>query len=213
MNIQLSEWVKSARLHKNLTQEELAFEVGFSTKASVSAIENGRNQPSFETILKIAEICSYPLPYQNIFPVKVSDSKDDIVTLPFYRMGLDAPIILKGSENMSQIRLINIPKFILEANKVEEKYVVCVQTRDNSMYPNIPEMTTTLMDISSTNIINGKIYNIVYGELNLIRKLYLLPDNKIKLRAYNNEEYEDIIVETESIRILGRVFSWIVSNQ
>lgn len=65
MQYDLGKWVSNARKQANLTQEELADAVGFSGKGSVSAIENGRNKPTFEVMVKISEICNYPLPYQN----------------------------------------------------------------------------------------------------------------------------------------------------
>ena len=57
MQYNLARWVANARKQANLTQEELAEAVGFSGKASVSAIENGRNKPTFDIMVKISEIC------------------------------------------------------------------------------------------------------------------------------------------------------------
>ncbi|RPD83208.1 XRE family transcriptional regulator [Neisseria weixii] len=65
MNYDLAKWVSSARKQSNLTQEELAEAIGFSGKGSISAIEKGRNKPTFDVMVKIAEVCNYPLPYQN----------------------------------------------------------------------------------------------------------------------------------------------------
>ncbi len=65
MQYNLAQWVANARKQANLTQEELAEAVGFSGKGSVSAIENGRNKPTFDIMVKISEVCNYPLPYQN----------------------------------------------------------------------------------------------------------------------------------------------------
>ncbi len=61
----LAKWAVNARKQANLTQEELAEAIGFSGKGSVSAIEKGRNKPTFDVMLKISEVCGYPLPYQN----------------------------------------------------------------------------------------------------------------------------------------------------
>lgn len=65
MQYDLAKWAANARKRANLTQEELAEAVGFSGKGSVSAIEKGRNKPTFDVMLKISEVCGYPLPYQN----------------------------------------------------------------------------------------------------------------------------------------------------
>lgn len=61
----LAKWATNARKQANMTQEELAEAIGFSGKGSVSAIEKGRNKPTFDVMLKISEVCGYPLPYQN----------------------------------------------------------------------------------------------------------------------------------------------------
>ena len=65
MNYDLAKWVSNARKHANFTQEELAEAIGFSGKASVSALEKGRNKPTFDVMVKISEVCNYPLPYQS----------------------------------------------------------------------------------------------------------------------------------------------------
>lgn len=65
MDYDLAKWVANARKQANLTQEELADVIGFSGKASVSALEKGRNKPTFDVMVKISEVCNYPLPYQN----------------------------------------------------------------------------------------------------------------------------------------------------
>ena len=65
MDYDFAKWVANARKQANLTQEELADVIGFSGKASVSALEKGRNKPTFDVMVKISEVCNYPLPYQN----------------------------------------------------------------------------------------------------------------------------------------------------
>ncbi|UOO76490.1 helix-turn-helix domain-containing protein [Neisseria sp. Dent CA1/247] len=65
MHYDLAKWVVNARKRANLTQEELAEAIGFSGKASISALEKGRNKPTFDVMVKISEVCNYPLPFQN----------------------------------------------------------------------------------------------------------------------------------------------------
>lgn len=65
MHYDLAKWVVNARKRANLTQEELAEAIGFSGKASISALEKGRNKPTFDVMVKISEVCDYPLPFQN----------------------------------------------------------------------------------------------------------------------------------------------------
>ncbi len=66
MTYDLAKWAVEARKRAGMTQEQFAFELGFSTKASVNAIEKGRNKPTFETMVKISEISGFPLPYLTV---------------------------------------------------------------------------------------------------------------------------------------------------
>lgn len=55
MNYDLAKWVTNARRQARLTQEELAEAIGFSGKGSVSALEKGRNKPTFEVSYRRAD--------------------------------------------------------------------------------------------------------------------------------------------------------------
>lgn len=59
----IGSWVNAARLHARLTQAQLGERLGV-TKGNISAWENGRHEPSFGNLRKIAEITGYaePLP-------------------------------------------------------------------------------------------------------------------------------------------------------
>ncbi|WP_434779296.1 XRE family transcriptional regulator [Neisseria sp. Ec49-e6-T10] len=212
--INLSEWVKAARAHKNLTQEELAFEAGFSSKTSISAIERGVNQPTFETVLKIADVCSFPLPYQNIMSVETSESIDDIIPLPLYR-GVHTSLILnsKGMNMDKSIQKFYTPTSILKNASVLKENAICILHEGNSMHPIIPDDSVTFIDTSSTNIIEGKLYAISYNGLLRIRRLYCLSNNLIKVNSYNVEEYPDELIEAEKLYVIGKVFGWFVQTK
>lgn len=80
--VDLAKWVKEARLSKNMTQEELGFELDM-TKANISSIENGRNNPSFETMLKIFELTNYSLPIPESFFINQNEMKKTCVVTIF----------------------------------------------------------------------------------------------------------------------------------
>ena len=52
--------IKQQRLKTNLTQKELAKEVGVST-SMINQIESGRSQPSYDTAKKIFEVYHFVL--------------------------------------------------------------------------------------------------------------------------------------------------------
>jgi len=58
----LSQRIRNARKEARLSQAELAFAIGVSDK-SVSAYEQGRSQPPFEKLKKIAQCTKRPLGY------------------------------------------------------------------------------------------------------------------------------------------------------
>ena len=53
-------WVRSARKHKSLTQEQLATRLKL-TKANISAWETGRHEPGFNQLKLIEAITGFPL--------------------------------------------------------------------------------------------------------------------------------------------------------
>ncbi|WP_434779022.1 S24 family peptidase [Neisseria sp. Ec49-e6-T10] len=214
MDIDISEWVKAARKHKGLTQEELALDLGFSSKGSISAIERKRNQPSIDILFKIAQICSYPLPYQNLYPVAIASDADSVL-IPFCSGEQILSIIERNSmsrEYEKSEETFSIPKSILINSKVDEKDALCTRMEGNSMSPVIPNSSLVILNTSSKNIIDGQLYGIVYGGLFRIRKVFNLPNNLLRLSAYNNIEYPDETVQKEEVHILGYAFSWIVTN-
>jgi SOS-response transcriptional repressor LexA len=57
----LKAWVRKARNHAQITQEQLGEALGV-TKANVSGWENGLHKPSYEQVLKISEVTGEPQP-------------------------------------------------------------------------------------------------------------------------------------------------------
>ncbi|WP_016688101.1 LexA family transcriptional regulator [Neisseria sicca] len=107
MNYDLAKWVTNARRQVRLTQEELAEEIGFSGKGSVSALEKGRNKPTFEVMVKISEVCNYPLPYQN----QVINNNANHIQVGRNNFG-DAPFSCTHNDKIDSplINLENVPR-------------------------------------------------------------------------------------------------------
>ena len=57
----MNEALKSARIEKGLTQEEMARQLGYKSKSGYCMIERGVNQPPLKTALKISEILGLPI--------------------------------------------------------------------------------------------------------------------------------------------------------
>ncbi|KES10680.1 putative transcriptional regulator [Snodgrassella alvi SCGC AB-598-O02] len=79
MRYNIGSWVKKARLKANLSQEKLALALDVGGKGTVSAWEKNKNAPSFEIMIKISDLCAYPLPY--IAPKQLSYEYPEMSTI------------------------------------------------------------------------------------------------------------------------------------
>lgn len=57
----IGEIIKSARLSKGMTQNELANLVGYKSRSAIGKIETGEREPSKYSIAKFAEVLDIPL--------------------------------------------------------------------------------------------------------------------------------------------------------
>lgn len=200
----IATWVKNARKNAGMTQETLAFELNFANKSSVSAMEIGKNKPSYAQLLKISQICGYPLPYQdtNIVPVYERATSFE---LPFFDCKTNFP-----NQVLEEVgETILLPKFILKKQNIDSKCAICLCQVGTSMQPIIPDGSYLLVNTNTQHIADGKIYAIFHENLLRIRTLYHLTGNKIRLKSFNNNEFLDEIVEIDTVNIIGKVEAWI----
>lgn len=59
--LDIAGWVKAARTHGELTQDQLGERLGV-TKGNVSGWENGRHEPSYRQLLQISAMTRFPMP-------------------------------------------------------------------------------------------------------------------------------------------------------
>ncbi|MEM0732746.1 LexA family transcriptional regulator [Neisseria perflava] len=88
--------------------------------------------------------------------------------------------------------------------------VVCVMADGDSMEPVFPSGATLGIDTGSKNIRDGQIYAINHGGLLRTKILHKLPDNKVRIRSYNQSEYPDEEASLDDLSVIGRVFWWSV---
>ncbi|WP_155887997.1 S24 family peptidase [Cupriavidus sp. WS] len=89
------------------------------------------------------------------------------------------------------------------------KDLVAVKVKGDSMETRLFDEDTVAVDTADTRVpANGGVFALVYaGEL-LVKRLFRLPDNGIKIYSDNHERYEPIIVapdHVDNITIIGRV--------
>lgn len=84
---------------------------------------------------------------------------------------------------------------------------------DRSMYPVIPFESELWLNETDTDIKDGKIYLIEFGGVKWYRQLFRLPENKVKIVAYNEREgFDSYTADLEQVKIFGRITKWIVSD-
>ncbi|OOF58306.1 LexA family transcriptional regulator [Rodentibacter genomosp. 2] len=101
---------------------------------------------------------------------------------------------------------LRFSKATLRRQGVQYENAVCVVADGNSMEPVIPDGSTVGVDLGNKTIRDGKIYAINHGGLLRIKLLYNMPNNQVRIRSYNSEEYDDEIADLQDISVLGKVF-------
>lgn len=95
----------------------------------------------------------------------------------------------------------------LRSRGINPQNIVCVTVKGNSMEPILLDGATVGVDTGNLNIIDGKIYAIaIDNELLRVKQLYRMPNNQVRIRSFNRDEYDDEIWDLKEIKIIGKVF-------
>lgn len=141
------------------------------------------------------------------------DSKTELpadeVELPFF-----TEVEAAAGNGMAQVRENHGPKLrfsksTLKRYSIDPSNAACIKIKGNSMEPVLPDGATIGVDLSSKNIIDGKMYAIDHDGMLRVKMLYRLPGGGIRLRSYNLDEHPDEKYssdEANHIRIIGKVF-------
>jgi bacteriophage CI repressor helix-turn-helix domain len=105
---------------------------------------------------------------------------------------------------------LRFSKSTLRKHGINPADVVCVMADGDSMEPVFPSGATLGIDTGSKTIRDGQIYAINHGGLLRTKILHKLPDNKVRIRSYNQAEYPDEEASLDDLSVIGRVFWWSV---
>lgn len=218
MTYDLAKWATEARKAAGMTQEDFAFELGFSTKASVNAIEKGRNKPTFETMVKISEISGFPLPYQDDFHMKrPSENSDGIETA---RLDLFDVAASCGSGHLNAdypelLHSLEIPKSALkELLGTDNLHGVKLMSPDgDSMEPTIPPKSITLIKTDVVEFESSGVYLFTFQGYTYIKRLargkagviHVTSDNPIYSKSdfvIEPEEFDDLFIHGKFWKVL-----------
>lgn len=132
--------------------------------------------------------------------------EDDEVSVPFFKsIELAAGHGANAEEDHNGYKL-RFSKAFFRRKGVQKEFVICFPAKGNSMEPVIPNGAVVAVDMSKKEIVDGDIYAICQDGLCRIKRLYKMPNFKVRVNSYNMSEYPDEIAELTEIQIIGRVF-------
>ena len=224
---EIKDRLREARRNKGLSQAGLSKLLGVS-QASIAAIEAGRNKrpTNLVSIAKALDVSPYWLEtgkedkeiVSNATPLgKIEEWDNDT---PLSEDDCEAPLykdvkLSAGNGFADDIEDYNGYKLRFSRNTLRKhgispENVVCVMADGDSMEPVFPSGATLGIDTGSKNIRDGQIYAINHGGLLRTKILHKLPDNKVRIRSYNQSEYPDEEASLDDLSVIGRVFWWSV---
>lgn len=220
----LGERIKQARLNAGLTQPDIAQKLAIS-KAAVSKWEKGDNIPKdLDRLAKILHVNTewlrtgkgsqniVGIPAKELSVIPVDDWDDstpldsDEVEVPYYKSIELAAGAGASSESDYDGYKLRFGKRFFRRKGVQKENVLCFPARGNSMEPVIPNGATVSVDTAKKEIIDGDIYAICQDNLYRLKRLYLIPNHKIRINSFNSEEHPDEVAELKDVEIIGRVF-------
>lgn len=224
---EIKDRLREARRNKDLSQAELSKLLGVS-QAAIAAIESGRNKrpTNLVAIAKALDVSPYWLETgkedmevrANATPlgrIAEWDSNtplsDDDCEAPLYKeIKLSAGNgFADDIEDYNGYKL-RFSKSTLRRHGINPADVVCVTADGDSMEPVFPSGATLGINTADKVIKDSKIYAINHGGLLRTKILHKLPENKVRIRSYNQSEYPDEEASLDDLSVIGRVFWWSV---
>ena len=216
--------IKKLREEKGMSQEELANKLGYKSKTSIHKIEQKLTDLPLSKVVEFAKAlhttpaylmgwAEYKTSYDNSLNKKTTYEKlipIDIVEIPMYGKASAG----NGYINFEQeIGSYTIPKHIYK------KGIFAIRVSGDSMTgidKSIPDGSTAVVDpelCTDPINLNNKVCVFEYDDETYIKQLIIDKQGIIRLRSFN-PEYDDIIVLNEKLLLCkGRVIRTFVENQ
>jgi len=183
--IRESKGVSRRELAKILGKDEVSFE------QYIYKIESGKIQNPgiefIESILKALNVSS-----KELMEETEDDDLEQLFAIPIINVQAGAGNPLYAEE------------YIYINDIIPSKHVSAIKVKGDSMEPVIKDGEYVIVDTSSKEVINGKIYVIADADGGLlIRRIHKLKDNLFRLLP-ENELYKSQTVNPGDIRIIGK---------
>lgn len=195
----LSKRLKYAREAKGLSQAKLGKAAGISQSA-IAAIEAERNKGS-TNIATLAAIL-------DVNPMWLETGKGEKEIAVYQangaQFGDNAQITGQNDFRVSQKHC---------AHQAAPPSQCDAVMPDQSLAPLIPQGSELWLDTQQTDIQDGKIYCVEYGGAKWFRRLFRLPENRVRLAVFDNKnEFPEHDVPLQKVKIIGRVVRWAVAD-
>ncbi|BBE80237.1 XRE family transcriptional regulator [Phytobacter sp. MRY16-398] len=223
----IADRVRKLRIHRELTQAELASKIHTSQQA-VQQLEDGKvRRPRYLPELAQALGCSVKwLLTGEGNPIKGGDAlppesewgtvdawdkntplPDDEVEVPFLKdieFACGDGRVHGEDHNGFKLRFSKATLRRVGAN-TDGSGVLCFPATGDSMEPIIPDGATVAVDTGNKRIIDGELYAINQGDLKRIKQLYRKPGGKLLIRSINRD-YDDEEASESEVEVIGFIF-------
>ena len=194
MEIDVAKWVKQAREHAEMSQEQLALELGYKGKGTVSAWEKNTNAVPFDKMVEISKITGVSLPYMNqsdSAPLVFKDPADGPIKLKLYDVAASCG---NGHFNGNYPDLIRTISLTDEAalelfGTANLKNVQMIPPDGDSMEPTIPAKSMCFIKTDIDVISSSGIYLFTFQGATFMKRLFLTKGNVIQVSS-DNKLYE-----------------------
>lgn len=230
--MKIGEKIKKLREDLGYTQEQLAELMGYKSKSTINKIESGINDITQSKVIEFSKILKttpaylmgwseYKTSYDNLLhevPSNISNKKTtyeklipiEIVEIPMYGKASAG----NGYINFEQeIGSYTVPK------NIYKKGIFAIRVSGDSMTgidKSIPDGSTAIVDpelCTDPINLNNKVCVFEYDDETYIKQLIIDKQGIIRLRSFN-PEYDDIIVLNEKLLLCkGRVVRTFVENK
>lgn len=207
----LYENIRNLRIKQNISQDELAKLTGYTSRTSISKIENGEVDLTQTKIIAFAkalnttpsQLMGWDTPDSNLFRL---DAESTFITIPFISQKLSAGTGYEYlSEDNLDVRKIDILASI--ANGVDKNTLIAAEANGNSMIGE--KIYSGDIVVFSRGLIKGEgIYVINYAGDVMVKKIdFDKLNNKVSIISAN-PDYPTRTVDAEYVSLLGKVIGW-----
>jgi transcriptional regulator with XRE-family HTH domain len=183
-------------------------------KVSVTAVQNwergrndvlGKNRSALCRALKINELTLIAggdgCVNTNVSPVGLLEDNEEVeVSI------LMSVVVTDGDLSLRKGKVIKLPKSLFDGCGVDESYSLCVFISGNSMEPRLFDGDMVVIDTKEISAVDGGVYAVLYEGLLKVMRLYKPGASRLRLNSFNALEHPDIMVDAESVNIIGKVF-------